>query len=90
MFVGLSSGNVPDAYVVGYLPNSYAFEDDCDRCWLSGKSHDFEWPNGAIEPTWNRMGDVVGCGLLLNPANKLSIFFTGNGHLMGQSFLCDL
>jgi hypothetical protein len=29
--------------------------------------------------------DIVGCGLVLNPANALSIFFTKNGILMGQS-----
>jgi hypothetical protein len=29
----------------------------------------------------------MGCGLLMNPENKLSIFFTGNGILMGQSLL---
>jgi hypothetical protein len=27
---------------------------------------------------------VIGGGLLLSPANELSIFFTGNGILMGQ------
>jgi hypothetical protein len=29
--------------------------------------------------------DIVGCGLVLNPANALSILFTKNGILMGQS-----
>jgi hypothetical protein len=46
----------------------------------------FEWPNGAIKPEWNCIGDVLGCGLLMNPGNELSIFFTGNGILMGPSF----
>jgi hypothetical protein len=55
---------------------------------LSGKSHPFEWPNEAIKPKWNDQGDVIGCGLLLNPENEVSIFFTGNGILMGQ-FLGD-
>jgi hypothetical protein len=88
MFVGLSSRNIPDGYVVGDLQNSYGIGDDCDDCWLSGKRHDFEWPNQAIKPEWNGpAGDVFGCGLLLNPENKLFIFFTGNGILMGQSLL---
>jgi hypothetical protein len=52
---------------------------------LSGWKYQFDWPNGAIKPKWNDQGDVIGCGLLLNPANELSIFFTGNGILMGQS-----
>jgi hypothetical protein len=46
--------------------------------------HDFEWQNGAIKPRWNGEGDVYGCGLLMNTENKLSIFFTVNGLLMGQ------
>jgi hypothetical protein len=51
---------------------------------LAGKPYPFEWPNGAIKPTWKGQGDVLGCGLLLNAENKLSLFFTGNGLLMGQ------
>jgi hypothetical protein len=27
---------------------------------------------------------VLGCGLILNPENKLAVFFTKNGTLMGQ------
>jgi hypothetical protein len=49
--------------------------------------HRFEWPNRAIKPEWNGQGDVIGCGLVLKPANELSMFFTLNGILMGQ-FLC--
>jgi hypothetical protein len=32
-------------------------------------------------------GEVIGCGLLLNPEKELSIFFTDNGILMGQFLL---
>jgi hypothetical protein len=71
------------------LPNSYAIQRRGDWCLLSGKLHDFEWPNGAIKPKWNGPGDVIGCGLLLNPENKLSIFFTLNGILLGK-FLRDV
>jgi hypothetical protein len=67
------------------LLNSYAIGDSCDNFWLSGKARKVEWPNVAIKPTWNGRGDVIGCGLLLNSATELSIFFTGNGILMGQS-----
>jgi hypothetical protein len=75
-----------DCSYVGFEPNSYAI-DGCYFCWLSGKSHHFEWPNGVTKPTWNGRGDVFGCGLLMSPENKLSIFFTGNGILLGQ-FIC--
>jgi hypothetical protein len=88
ILVGLSSGSIPDGSFVGELPNSYAIEDGCDHCWISEKTHKFEWPNGTTKPEWNSYGkrDVVGCGLVLNPAKELSLFFIGNGILMGQSF----
>jgi hypothetical protein len=75
-----------NGHSVGFAPNSYAFYH-CYSCWLSGNSHKFEWPNGVTRPTWNGPGDVLGCGLLMSSNNELSIFFTGNGILMGQ-FIC--
>jgi hypothetical protein len=67
--------------------NYHIFGNGYDYCSVSGKEHTFEWPNGSIKPTWNGQGDVVGCGLVLNPNNQLAIFFTGNGILMGQFVL---
>jgi hypothetical protein len=87
IFVGLSNGNILDGSFVGGCPNSFAIRDGDDHYLLSGKAHEFEWPNGATKPKWNGEGDVIGCGLLLNSAKELSIFFTGNGILMGQSSL---
>jgi hypothetical protein len=86
IFIGLSSGYLPNGSCVGLLPNSYAILDGRNYCWLSSEAHNFEWPNGEIKPAWNGQRDVIGCGLALNPENKLSIFLTGNGILMGQSF----
>jgi hypothetical protein len=40
--------------------------------------------DGAIKPTLHGCGDVFGCGLVLSTDNKLAIFFTTNGILMGQ------
>jgi hypothetical protein len=89
MFVGLSNGNIQT--FVGFSSNSYATQDGCDFCWLSEQRHRFEWPNGVIKPDeWKGKGAVFGCGLLLNPENVLSIFFTGNGILKGKSPLCSL
>jgi hypothetical protein len=78
---------MPEDYFVGRFPNSYAIDDYCAHCWLSGKLkiHQFQWSNGVIKPERNGRGDVLGCGILLSPKNELSIFFTGNGILMGQS-----
>jgi hypothetical protein len=35
----------------------------------------------------NVQGSVFGCGLLMDPDNKLTIFFTLNGILLGKFFL---
>jgi hypothetical protein len=72
--------------LVGSTPNSYALPDGSKYiCKLSDEFHNFEWPNGAIKPAELKgMGDVVGCGLLLESMQKLSIFFTLNGFLLGQ------
>jgi hypothetical protein len=55
-------------------------------CWISGKKHAFEWPEGATKP--ERVGPITGgvdgCGLLLSPDNKLAIFFTLDGILSGK------
>jgi hypothetical protein len=90
ILVGLSSGNILFCDRVGDSPNSYAVQDGCDYCWLSGNYHTFgfKWPYFALKPKWNGCGDVIGCGLVLNTENKMSIFFTLNGILMGL-FLCD-
>jgi hypothetical protein len=64
--------------------NYHFFGNGDDSCYPSNKKHEFEWPNGTNKPTWNGNGDVVGCGLVLSPNNRLAIFFTGNGILMGQ------
>jgi hypothetical protein len=68
--------------------DSYTFSIGFDYCYITGKECAFEWPNGAIKPKTKADGDgdVVGCGLVLSPANEVSIFFTGNGILMGQFF----
>jgi hypothetical protein len=65
-------------------PNSFAINGGYDCCWLYDKTQKIEWQNAAIKPTRNGPGDVVGCGLLVNPTgNEVSIFFTLNGLLIG-------
>jgi hypothetical protein len=56
-----------------------------DECWLAGKRYRFELPEGAIRPRWERKSiNVFGCGLVLDPNDKLAIFFTLNGKLAGK------
>jgi hypothetical protein len=88
--IGLSNGNISDNSRIVEMQHLYVYPKnyDYDSCFLSGNRHNFDWPNGIIKPTWNGKGDVVGCGLSLSPHNKLSIFFTGNGILMGQFICC--
>jgi hypothetical protein len=94
LFVGLSNGKAPPhGESVTSNPNSYMYPCRHDHCWLSGQKHLFERPKEAAKPAaveWKfgkEPGHVIGCGLLLSPKNKLSIFFTGNGVLLGhQSF----
>jgi hypothetical protein len=57
-----------------------------NECWIAGEEHRFELPEGADRPRQKKDGtdDVYGCGLVLDPENKLAIFFTLNGQLLGE------
>jgi hypothetical protein len=54
------------------------------NCLLAGVSHQFEMTEGAIRHGWKHRINVYGCGLVLDTKNKLWIFFTLNGKLMGE------
>jgi hypothetical protein len=88
--VGLSDGGipVPDYLWIGDYSNSYAIQiaDFFDyNCWLAGQRKQLELPVGAIRPSWKRNGiNVLGCGLLFDSEDKLAIFFTLNGRLLGE------
>jgi hypothetical protein len=89
--MGLSNSSMPAAdgadLLVGQYPYSYAIENGYafKYCWLSGKKHLFEWPLGLSNRLeWNDRVEVMGCGILLTPQNKLALFFTANGIFLGQ------
>jgi hypothetical protein len=87
LLVGLSDGTIPHETAIHAddVKNSFAMVNGNDCYWLNGEEHVFEWPIGAIKPEWKKgLGDVVGCGIMVNREDKLSIFFTGNGKLMGE------
>jgi hypothetical protein len=83
--VGLSDGCIPDNSWIGEYSNSYAVPTGYFHgCRLARETHHFELPEGAIRPRWKRNGmNVSGCGLVLDPEEKLWIFFTLNGNLLG-------
>jgi hypothetical protein len=83
-FVGLSDGQNCDGFSLGITPNSYCISDGGIYYYMSGVGEcRFEWQNGVF-PKLIGPGNVAGCGLVLNPKNKLSIFFTWNGILLGN------
>jgi hypothetical protein len=83
--VGLSGVVIPDW--IGRDSNSYAIPivgHHCIACRLAGERHRFELPEGAIRPDTKENGNVFGCGLVLDSEDKLAIFFTLNGQLLGK------
>jgi hypothetical protein len=78
----MSTTALPDS-----TPNAYALPELSSLCFVSEKHHIFECPPGTIRPEWELNGNIIGCGLLLYQNDKLAIFFTVNGKLMGQ--YCD-
>jgi hypothetical protein len=91
LYLGFSDGTLIDDYDGTWIwdaPNSYSIPtcaNNYNVCRLNGKYHEFEVEERL--PTFNMVGgNVHGCGLLLNPNDKLSIFFTLNGQLMGEFY----
>jgi hypothetical protein len=68
----------------GDFLNSYAISTGWHSCRLNGRYIHFEYPDPAIRPEKKNYLDVFGSGLVLDPKDKLSIFFTLNGKLMGE------
>jgi hypothetical protein len=76
---------------IGQSPNSYAIgiPNPPNANFYSifrsaGQRHLFEFPEGVIRPKPKETENVYGCGILMNPDDKLTIFFTLNGILMGS------
>jgi hypothetical protein len=89
--VGLSGAIADNNSWIGHNSNSYALPSGwyVDECWLAGEPHrfEFEFPEGAIRPERKNNGNFFGCGLVLDPDGKLTIFFTLNGQLLGNLIL---
>jgi hypothetical protein len=90
-YVGLSDGTIPDDdnLFIGEYQNSYGHS--CYEYCLAGERRLFAEEQEAIEAREKSNGmDVYGCGLVLDPEDKLAIFFTLNGQLMGELMLKSL
>jgi hypothetical protein len=89
--VGLSGAIAdPDNSWIGEYSNSYAINIDYEyEGLLAGTPHRFELPEGANRPQRKQFGNVFGCGLVLDPDNKLAIFFTLNGKVLGELMVKD-
>jgi hypothetical protein len=57
----------------------------------NGRFGDYQYHSGEVpveaRTESNAQGNVLGCGLLMDPDNKLATFFTLNGVLLGKFFL---
>jgi hypothetical protein len=86
--VGLSDGTTKGK-LIGEYPNSYAVRTVICCCRLAGETHYFELVDGAIQSPAPKLNgtDVYGCGLVIDPNDKLAIFFTLNGILIGFKIL---
>jgi hypothetical protein len=89
--VGLSDGANPDYdnSWIGRYQNSYAIPTGrLSYCLLAGDHYQFELPEGVIQTKLkDNRSNFYGCGLVLDPEDKLWIFFTLNGQLMGEFVL---
>jgi hypothetical protein len=76
--------------LIGDYQNSYAISTGSNWYRLAGETNLFELPDEAVQPKMRDNGNgrnVYGCGLVMDPNDKLAIFFTLNGILMGQFIL---
>jgi hypothetical protein len=88
--IGLSDGGIFDPNNTSsffFRPNicvlSLPISKDYCFYYISGEDH-LILPEGAKKYDSSR--NVYGCGLVLDPENKLAIFFTSNGMLIGSFF----
>jgi hypothetical protein len=89
--LGLTDGKFPLGPWLFRLPNAYYIcipiaNGNFYHFFLAGQRHHFEFPEGVIRPEVKERGNVFGCGILMNPDDKLTIFFTLNGILIGSDF----
>jgi hypothetical protein len=85
--IGLSDGT-SKAECIGEYSNSYSISNG-NFPWMSyslaGEHHLYQLPDEAIRPNlWYDCTNVYGCGLVMDPNDKLAIFFTVNGTLWGN------
>jgi hypothetical protein len=88
IYIGLSNGDIPAAGDGKAFPNYHIppTTKDYYYCLSWGRLS----RNEAIQPKmyWKYPpNNVIGCGLLLSPENKLAVFFTGSYRDISQLLL---
>jgi hypothetical protein len=82
--IGISNGNNSDGFWLDFAKNSYK-SDGAYYYYLPEEEGEFEWPNEVnSEVEYKARGNTTGCGILLDPQNKVAIFFTRNGNLLSK------
>jgi hypothetical protein len=81
---GLLSDPIDCGILLSVLPNKCVIITISND--LPGEYEHIQVPVGA-SPGQNVQDNVFGCGLLIDPDNKATIFFTLNGIFLGEFFL---
>jgi hypothetical protein len=72
---------VHGGFVIGVGESNYVIA----TISTDGRRYEYtEVPVEARPGPPNVQGNLFGCGLLIDPDNKVSIFFTSNGFLLGK------
>jgi hypothetical protein len=78
----------PGKFSFGEYYNSYGIPNGHFYCSFAKRTHFFELSEETIQSRWKPDSiNVLGCGLVLDPEDKLAIFFTLNGQLRGKLVL---
>jgi hypothetical protein len=76
--VGLTNREIPLGGLIGLSPNSYNIgipipNGNFYQFRIAGQRHNFEFPEGVIRPVLKETENVCGCGILMNPDDKVTI-----------------
>jgi hypothetical protein len=86
-------------FALGFLHGGFVFSGCVGESYyviatISTNGHygEYEYTQVSVGagPEQNVQGNVFGCGILMDPDNKVTIFFTLNSLLLGELFFGDI